>query len=96
MLLRDECLDESYVKQFDNPFEKLYVITIIVFLLAVRKLNGWNDIDEIEILKMNWILLQKFSARRRRRNIFCDRMLQFGRGNRFVHKLYCFRKTCKC
>lgn len=51
MLLRDECLDESYVKQFDNPFEKLYVITIIVFLLAVRKLNGWNDIDEIEILK---------------------------------------------
>lgn len=51
MLLKDECLDESYVKQFDNPFEKLYVITIIVFLLAVRKLNGWNDIDEIEILK---------------------------------------------
>lgn len=51
MLLRDECLDESYVEQFDNPFEKLYVITIIVFLLAVRKLNGWNDIDEIEILK---------------------------------------------
>lgn len=59
MLLKDECLDESYVKQFDNPLEKLYVITIIVFLLAVRKLNGWNDIDEIELLKTELDIVAK-------------------------------------
>lgn len=51
MLLKDECLDESYINQFENPLEKLYVITIVVFLLAVRKMNGWNDIDEINFLK---------------------------------------------
>lgn len=51
MLLKEECLDESYIKQFENPLERLYVSTIVAFLLSVRKLNGWNDIDEIGFLK---------------------------------------------
>lgn len=52
MLLKDECLDENYINKFVNPLEKIYVITIVVFLLAVRKLNGWNDIDKINSLKI--------------------------------------------
>ena len=51
MLLKEERLDESYIKQFENPLERLYVATIVAFLLSVRKLNGWNDIDEIGFLK---------------------------------------------
>ena len=52
MLLKDEYLDENYINKFVNPLEKIYVITIVVFLLAVRKLNGWNDIDKINSLKI--------------------------------------------
>lgn len=59
MLLKDECLDENYINQFVNPFEKLYVITIVVFLLAVRKMNGWNDIDEINLLKTELDIVAK-------------------------------------
>jgi len=51
MLLKEERLDENYIKQFENPIDRLYVATIVVFLLSVRKLNGWNDIEEIGFLK---------------------------------------------
>ncbi len=51
MLLKEERLEESYIKQFKSPLERLYVATIVEFLLAVRKLNGWNDIYEIDFLK---------------------------------------------
>lgn len=51
MLLKEEWLDENYIKQFENPLERLYVSTIVAFLLSVRKLNGWNDITEIYFLK---------------------------------------------
>ena len=51
MLLKEERLDESYIKQFENPLDRLYVATIVAFLLSVRKLNGWNDIEEIGFLK---------------------------------------------
>lgn len=51
MLLKEERLDEGYIKQFENPLERLYVATIVAFLLSVRKLNGWNDIDEAVFLK---------------------------------------------
>lgn len=51
MLLKDERLDEKFVKCFDNPVERIYIIAIIKFLLSVRKSYGWNDIDQIEILQ---------------------------------------------
>jgi len=51
MLLKEERLDESYIKQFVNPLDRLYVATVVAFLLSVRKLNGWNDIEEIGFLK---------------------------------------------
>lgn len=51
MLLKEERLDESYIKQFENQHERLYVSTIVAFLLSVRKLNGWSDIDAIGSLK---------------------------------------------
>lgn len=51
MLLKEERLDKTYIKQFENPLDRLYVSTIVVFLLAVRKLNEWSDIDEIRSLK---------------------------------------------
>lgn len=51
MLLKEEALDASYIKQFENPLDRLYVATIVAFLLSVRKLNGWHDINEIGFLK---------------------------------------------
>ena len=51
MLLKEECLGESYIERFEKPLERLYVSTIVAFLLSVRKLKGWKDINEIDFLK---------------------------------------------
>ncbi len=51
MLLKEEKLDIKYINTFNNALERLYITTIIEFLLSVRKLNGWDDLDEVNCLK---------------------------------------------
>lgn len=48
MLLVDEHFNDYYLHELDNNIDKLYAATLVIYLLSVRKMNGWKDVDDID------------------------------------------------
>lgn len=48
MILVDEIFDDYYLHDIEDGVDKLYAATLVIYLLAVRKMNGWKDVDDID------------------------------------------------